>query len=144
MPEAWKGYLKMTSTMLWTMWLIELSDQSPTLTYIHFPPYTPFTTSTQLDEIEEGKHLSRNREGERTTTERTREIYPEAELIEKEEILGTKDAENLTIAPGKCAQEDERLEVGTTAPSQDERIQREIQNRSLFDIWMEFVYSERI
>ncbi|KAN0066828.1 hypothetical protein V8E54_015117 [Elaphomyces granulatus] len=76
--------------------------------------------------------------------ERTREIYPEAELIEKEEILGTKDAENLTIAPGKCAQEDERLEVGTTAPSQDERIQREIQNRSLFDIWMEFVYSERI
>jgi hypothetical protein len=68
-------------------------------------------------------------------------------LIEKEEILGIKDTENLMIATEECAQKDEHLEVGTTAvtaPSQDERIQQEIQKRSLFDIWMEFVYSERI
>jgi hypothetical protein len=65
-----------------------------------------------------------------------------AQFMLRTRLLG--QFRNLPPATGKCAQEDERLEVGTTAPSQDGRIQREIQNRSLFDIWMEFVYSERI
>jgi hypothetical protein len=85
-----------------------------------------------------------NSEQRKKRETKTREVYPEAELIEKEGILETKDTDNLTIATEECTQRGEHLEVGTAAPDQDERIQQEIQERTFFDIWMEFVYSERI
>jgi hypothetical protein len=72
------------------------------------------------------------------------EVSPEAELMRKERILDVEDNGELTIATEECTRENEHLEASLTAPNQDENIQRTNAKESLFETWMEFVYSERI
>jgi hypothetical protein len=72
------------------------------------------------------------------------EVSPEAELTNEERILDVEDNGKLTIATEKCTQESEHSEASTAAPNQDKDIQQTNTKESLFKMWMEFVYSERI
>jgi hypothetical protein len=78
---------------------------------------------------------------------RAREVYPEAELTEQKKIFLNEDitkSEDLRISVEEFTLENEHLNVGTAALNQKDDIRQSAQEGGLYDIWMEFVYSERI
>jgi hypothetical protein len=75
-----------------------------------------------------GQDLPRNKnekEHDEKEEMKVREVYPEAELTEQNKIFMNEDitkSEDLRISVERCTLKNEYLEVGTTAPNQEDDI----------------------